>query len=370
MKEKTPHITTGMKLENKINVFSFSSQKKQRQELTENMYVMLSSGLDIATSLRIMMNENHSSYLQKSLAQVIEDISNGEPLWKAFENIDLLPSRFIRILKVGEENGVLSENLEIVIEQQKKESELGSRIRSAMMYPAIVFTITLIVAIVISWFVLPRISQVYKSVSIDLPPLTRGLIAFGDFIQNWGYIAIPSFIISLLLIFYLLFFNPKTKHIGERIILLIPGISKLIVEVEIARLGHILGNMLKIGTPIDVALEALLEVNSFHKYKIFYEELAKSISIGQSFSTFFVENQKISKVLPSSVRQIIIISEKSGNLPSAFVNLGTIYEKKFKLSSQVFFTLLEPILLIIVWIIVATVALAIITPLYSLIGNF
>lgn len=365
-----PQTKAGQKGTNWRNAFSFSTTKAQRSELTENMYVMLSSGLDIATSLRIMLNENHSGYMQKSLTTVLDDISNGAPLWKAFENIDLLPSRFIRILKVGEENGILSENLAIVIDQQKKESELGSRTRSALMYPAIVLSVTLIVSIVISWFVLPRIAQVYRSVNINLPPMTRALINFGEFIQVYGAIAIPAVLFTLALTVYFIFFFRRTKVIGEKIILSVPGLNKLIEQVEIARLGHILGNMLKIGTPIDVALEALLEVNTFHNYQDFYQALAKAITVGESFNSFFAQNIKLAGVLPSSVRQIIIISERSGNLPNAFVNLGKIYEKKFKLSSQIFFTLLEPILLIVVWIIVATVALAIITPLYSLIGNF
>lgn len=342
---------------------------KDKDYFMENLSMLLTSGMGITSALDSIRADIRSPRMKKEIAEISEDIGSGTPMWRALSNRRFVSPHVISLIKLGEESGRLSENLNVVVAEEEKNRLLKSKIRSAMMYPALVLALTFVIGVGIAWFILPRLATVFSQLRIELPFITKMLIGLGKFLGEWGFIVMPVFIAFAAAAVFFIFINKKTKYIGEEIIFRLPGINKLLKEVEVARFGFMLGTLLDAGLAINSALDSLAGVTSLRPYRNFYFYLKNSIEDGNSFSRSFDSYKDSGKLIPASVQHMIGSGEKSGNLSKTLLNVGNIYENKTETTTKNLTVLLEPVLLFIVWGGVVMVALAIILPIYSLIGG-
>jgi len=177
---------------------------QEKTALIENLALLLSSGLNVSAALLAVQEETKSKSLKLIISNVNTDVENGLTLWRALEKTDFFPDSIIALIRIGEESGRLSANLKIVSEQTEKNHKFRSQLRSAMMYPVFVLALTLIIAIGIAWFILPRLATVFSQLDITLPPITQIMINFGSFLGTYGYLVVPAFIFLLLLTIYFL----------------------------------------------------------------------------------------------------------------------------------------------------------------------
>ena len=221
----------------------------------------------------------------------------------------------------------------------------------------------------VSWFVLPKLSGVFSSMNVELPLFTRILISIGDFITAYGYFAIPAFIAFIVLLVFFLFIFPDTKHIGQAVLMVVPGVGKVMIEVELARSFYVFGTLLEAGIPIVRALESLKESATLRRYEKFFTEVTTRVKEGFSFQKCFEVIPHVNRLLPSTIQQMIISAEQSGRLGKTLLKIGETYEDKSEDTTKNLIILLEPIMLIVVWLMVAAIALAVVMPIYSLVGN-
>lgn len=224
----------------------------------------------------------------------------------------------------------------------------------------------IIVGTFTSWFVLPKLADVFISMGVELPFVTKVLVESGILLAKYGYIVVPFFLSFLLCIFYFIFSFPKTKFIGHTILFRTPFIKKIILHTEVARFGFLLGTMLQAGLPIVQALTAMPGTTTFKNYRLFYEYLIKEIAEGNSFKKSFTSYPSNKKLFPVTVRQMIIAGEKSGQLDKSLLHIGHIYEAKVEETAKNLPVILEPILLLIIGLGVAILAVGIIMPIYRL----
>ncbi|MFZ2834757.1 MAG: type II secretion system F family protein [Candidatus Moraniibacteriota bacterium] len=358
-----------VKKEKRHRIMLFLIPNEEKEYFIESLSMLFSSGMNIIMSLESIKKETRSAQMREIIDRLKEDVDAGLPIWKVLEEVKFFPSFIISLIMIGEKSGSLAKNLKAIAIQQKKDRVFNSKIRSAMMYPAFVLGLTLIVGIGIAWFILPRLTQVFDQLKIDLPLITRILIAFGKFIDHYGSIVIPSFVFGLILLFYFIFAFSKTKFIGQFLLFSVPAIRRLVQETELARMGYILGTLLKSGLPIRDAMTALTEASTFYKYKKLYVYLEHSVEDGNTFQQSFDGYKNSHKLVPATIQQMIMVGEESGQLPEMFISIGQNFEEKIENTTKNLTTLLEPILLVIVWLGVVAVALAVILPIYSLIGG-
>lgn len=353
-------------LETLQNLFS----GEEKNFFIENFAMLLTSGMNVVLGLEALEKEVRSTKMKEKIKSAREDIDGGSPIWKAFKQMDIFPEYAISLVRVGEESGKLSENLLVVASQMQKDRMFKTKVRSAMLYPAIVMSLTIFIGIAVAWFILPKLATVFTQLDVELPFVTRILIGFGEFIGEYGVIAVPIGVVILVLIGYILFSYKKTKHIGDEIMARFPGIKKLVKEVQIARLGFVLGNLLNAGLPVVRALESLVEATTSRKYRQFYSHLRVGVEEGKSFQKSFSEYKETNKLIPIPIQQMIIAAEQSGRLPDSLEKIGKDYEAKTEITTKNLVVVLEPIMLVVVWLGVVAVAMAVILPIYSLIGGF
>ena len=353
----------------KISIFANFGLGKEKEYFIEQLSMLLGAGMPVAVALSAIGKEIKSSRLKQIISVIGNDIESGSTISASLEKTGIFQQSTISLIRIGEQSGRLSENLKVVALQEQKDREFRSKISSAMMYPGFVFTLTIAVGLGIAWFILPRLATVFASLHAKLPLITVLLITFGTFLGKYGVFAIPSFIVVCLLLLFFVFMYKKTNFLGQTLLFHMPGISGLLQEVEIARFGSLLGNLLQAGLPVLDSLQSLAESTTFYRYKKLYLHIHEKIKEGNSFQKSFELYKNTHILIPVPIQQLVITAEQSGNLATTLIKIGEMYERKTEDSAKNISVLLEPVLLVIVWLGVVAVALAVILPLYSLLGN-
>ncbi|MEN9881422.1 MAG: hypothetical protein RLZZ308_605 [Candidatus Parcubacteria bacterium] len=364
--KQTPPPSRKVSDEKPISTFGLG---KERDHFIENLSMLVASGMSIMSALTSIVKEVKTDRMKAILNRVLSDIESGSPIWKAFDRTRLFKGYTISLIRLGEESGKLSENLKVVALEEEKEREFKSKVKSALMYPVFVLSLTLFIGIGISWFILPKLAKIFEDLKLTLPFITKVLIGFGVFLSKYGIIVVPIALAIGAGIMYLVFSYPKTKFIGEAIVFSIPGIKTLMMEVEVARFGYLLGTLLEAGLPVTKAIDSLANATEVLRYKKFYIYLRDSIDMGNSFQKSFALYVKINKILPEAVQQLVVSGEQSGNLNKTLIKIGQVLEAKSDTTTKNLTIIMEPILLVIVWAGVVMVAFAVILPIYSLVGG-
>lgn len=342
---------------------------KDKEYFIENVSMLVDSGTSIVDSLIGVRQDMRSKSTIRMIDYIIKEVENGSPFWKAINRLNVFSKHISSLIRIGEQSGRLAENLKMIALQEEKDRLFKSKFKSAMMYPVLILSLTVLVGAGIAWFILPRLASVFSSLRIELPAVTRGLIYLGIFFADYGHIFIPIFIIFFICLVYFLFFNLKTRFVGQTVLFYLPAIKEIVQQIEVSRFGFLLGTLLEAGVPITDALDSLRTSATIPTYSKFYSYLYDSIKEGNSFQKAFKKHQKANKYIAFSAQKMIISGEQSGRLSDVLIKIGHNYENRIEMTTKNLSTLLEPLLLVIVWLGVVAVALAVILPIYSLIGG-
>lgn len=353
----------------KLGYFDTFGLTKERDQFIENLSMLVLSGMPLSGALAAITRDTKNPQMKKILENILAELDAGSPLWKSFDRTNLFKGYTISLLRIGEESGKFAENLKVVSLQQEKERNLNSKVKSALMYPVFVLVLVVVIGLGISWFILPKLAKIFADLKLTLPFVTRVLIGFALFLQKHGIWFVPLSFTAAGSLFYIIFNNEKTKFLGEAFIYSVPGIKTLMMEVEVARFGYLLGTLLEAGIPITKAIDSLIGASDSIRYKRFYIHMKDSIEMGNSFQKTFASYPGVNKLIPQPMQQLVFSGEQSGNLTKTLIKIGQVLEEKSDTTTKNLTIIMEPILLVIVWAGVVMVAFAVILPIYSLVGG-
>ncbi len=341
---------------------------KEKAHFIENLAILLNSGLTIVDALKTIVLEIRLKPMKKLVGRIIDEVESGIPLWMAMDNQNFFSSYALALIRIGEESGSLSKNMEYLSVQQEKDRSLRSKVKMAMIYPSIVITLTVIITLGLAWFVLPQLVGVLLSLNAKLPLSTRVIIWIANFFKKNGAVAVPLTGVGFLFTFLVCRFTSLRGPV-QQFIFKTPGIGTMAKSATIARFGVILGSLLKAGVPLVESIKSMAEVTDTVYYRKFYVKLANEIEVGQSFGAAFASIKDTKKLLPASVQQLIVTGEKSGRISDMLMRVAEIYERKAEDAAQRLPVVLEPMLLLFIGGLVGTIAFSIIVPIYSIVGN-
>jgi type IV pilus assembly protein PilC len=299
---------------------------------------------------------------------VIDEVESGIALWQAMDNQSFFSPYALALIRIGEEAGSLSKNMEYLAVQQEKDRSLRSKVKMAMIYPSIVLTLTVCITLGLAWFVLPQLVGVLLSLNAELPFVTRVIIWVANFMKAHGIVAVPLFAVFTILLICVCKYT-ALKGPAQFAIFKIPGVGTMARSATIARFGVILGSLLKAGVPLVESIKSMADVTDTVYYQRFYYKLAASVEVGQSFASSFAAIKDTPRLIPASVQQLVITGEKSGKIADMLMRIADIYEKKAEEAAQRLPVVLEPMLLLFIGGLVGTIAFAIIVPIYSIVGS-
>ncbi len=342
---------------------------KDREYFVENLGMLMQSAVPVGEALASLQTTAHGRAMRQALQRMQADVDAGYNLADALERTGIVSRQTLALVRLGEASGHLVENLELAAQQEEKRHTFQSKVRSALIYPVFVMSLTVIVALGVAWFLLPKLAITFSQVQATLPLISKVMIGGGVFLREHGVIAVPVFLTFLALAGYVLFLAPATRHIGQSFLFALPGIGRLMREVEVAQFGYLLGTLLNAGLSITQALNLLADASTAQQYRRLYQTLAVSLGDGYSFRESLIRYRKSGKLLPPSVQQMVMAGERTGSLSKVLTTVGRTYEQKSDITTSNLEAVLEPILLVIVWVGVMLVAVAVIVPIYSLLGG-
>jgi type IV pilus assembly protein PilC len=358
---------------NKLNRKKRGSSKvtKAKRTFLDNLALLVSSGMGVNTSLRILEKNTQDKALKKTLYSMLVSVESGSSLSQTMDEHNFLPKFLISLIRIGEESGNLADKIRKTVISLDKDKKRKDQLRTALFYPLFVMSLVIILGVGVTTFILPRIGQVFENVNVKLPLMTKILIQVGNFLGTYWYIMVPAIFGTFILTILVLFVFPGTKKSGQWLMFHLPVFKDLIQMSEVSRFSYNLAMLLNSGIPITKALLSLAEIHDYYMYKEYTKSVAAYIQDGKSFHNSFGVNQKeTNKLFDFAVQEIITAGEESGKLPEVLEQIGERYEEEAEQISKNIAVLLEPALLIIVWLGVVFLAVSILLPIYSLVGNF
>jgi len=351
-----------------LSSLNYMGMGKERVGFISNLGTMMDAGLPLLDALRSLEMEAKNKQMKKLMNRIITAIELGSPLWRAMEAQYFFQPQQCAMVKVGEEAGNLTENLKYLTEQSEKDESLRSKVKTAMIYPVIIFVMLTAIIMGLGIFVLPNLIQVIYSLGVPLPFVTRMIIKFTNLFENHSMTIIPGFFGGSILLVILTKYT-SFKVIVQWFMFKIPGIGALLREATLSRFGVIMGGLLSAGLPVTDALDSVANVTPMVKYRKFYYELLEHIRLGDSFRTSFKLIKLSDKCFPTSVQQLVITGEQSGSLTRIMQKIAEIHDKKATNIAEKLPVILEPMLLLFIGSLVGTIALGILAPIYSIVGN-
>ena len=337
---------------------------KDKIVLTEQLSVMVKSGLTISRSLQVIGAESFNPKIQRMLHEIAAAVDGGSAFSEALQPYEnTFGSVYIQMVKAGEKGGKLDEVLIRLSEQLQKDADIRSKIRSALMYPVIVVALMIGVMVVIMVFVIPRLKDVFIGAGVELPMATQVLIAVSNFFVNFGWwIALAVVIASIL--FFVLLRYPTFALIWDTIKIRLPIYGPFAKRVYLARFSLSFASLLASGLPILEIMTTSRDVVNNRAYQEDITEAAKQVENGVSISTALHE----SPYFPNMIAQLVSIGEKSGSLEEIMWVIANFYEKEVDAITRNLSAALEPIIMVVLGIGVAFLMLAVLQPMYSLVN--
>ncbi len=317
--------------------------------------------LDSLTMLK--KQQTKSKPFSKILDQMITDIDSGQFLSTSLDRFrQIFGNLFINVIRVGEASGTLPENLNYIVEELQKGQSLNRKIKGAMVYPIIILIAVFVIVGILIFVVFPKILPLFKSLKVKLPLATRVLLFGYTFIsENWLLIIFGIFVIFIG--FWLMLKNKKIKFYLDYFLLKLPFIGSITTNINMANFTRTLSLLLKSGVKIVDSLETTANTLSNSVYQEELKKVATEISGGGQISQYLLKRPRL---FPIMLSQMIEVGENTGNLSQTLLYLNNFYETEVDEITKNLSTTLEPILLIIMGVIVGFVAIAIITPIYSI----
>lgn len=340
---------------------------KDKIVLTRNLAVMVKSGLTLDESLSILSEQSPSPRLGRILSKINERIQAGKTLSESMAEFPRIFDRlYVSIISAAERSGSLEQSLRYLADQQNQAYEIRVKIRNALFYPAVVITATFTVMLLLSLFVLPKITQLFASFKTELPATTRAVIAISDFLTN-NTLLVLIFVAFIVLILPFLLRSKSARPLTHRLLLRLP-VSKLFTRYfNLALFCRTLGTLLVAGVPINNAIEICSETMRNVLYAKVLRDVAAVQKTGESLGALLRQHPHL---FTPMVYRMIAVGEESGNLEEVLIFLADFHEREIDYTAKNLTNILEPLLLLTIGIAVALIAVSIISPIYQITGSF
>lgn len=333
---------------------------------TRNLAVMIGAGLALNKALSVLEEQSENKNFKTIIAEVANNVQAGKSFSECIgAHPDAFSDLYVNMVRIGETAGNLEEVLNGLADQMKKDHDIVSRVRGALMYPAVIFIVMLIVGYLMMVLVVPKLAATFLDIGAELPMSTKILILLSNIMLNYWYLAIGG-VIGLIYVMRLVLRTAGGKKGVDAIILRMPIIKGLSRKLNSARMCRTLGILVDSGVPIVKALEILSKTLSNH---YFSESLSNAALEIQKGKTLFESLKKYSGVYPPLVMQMIAVGEETGSLTKVLSKLAEFYEDEVNELTKNLSTIIEPIMMVIIGTGVGFFALSMITPMYSVMNN-
>jgi type IV pilus assembly protein PilC len=328
-----------------------------------HLKTMVKAGLSLVDSLKILSQEIENKKLKKIIEEIKLGVEKGKQLSEMLQIYPkVFPVIYVSMIAAGETAGKMEESLEQVAIQMKKSHELTSKIRGAMMYPAVILVAMVGISIEIVFFVLPKLMVMFNDFNAELPIPTKILIFIVDSGQKYGLLMLFA-VIAIGILIYIALKNAKVKKALHSLNLKLPIFGLIVKKINLARFTMTLSSLLESTIPIIEAVKICSQVVGNRIYKQNLSDVSDALKKGDPLSESLA---KYPRTFPPMVTEMIMVGEQSGKTEDMLNELSEYYSNEVDNTMKNFTTIIEPVIILIMGAAVAGIAVAVIMPMYSL----
>lgn len=338
----------------------------ERINFCHHLALMLKAGVPIIEGVEILETETASQKFKKLIRQLIGELEKGKSLSSVLIQEKFFNPNHLAILKSGESSGKIIESLKRIANDLKRDYQIKKKIKSAMSYPIIILLTLVGISTFILMFVLPKVGEVFRQMNVPLPLPTKILLG-ASFLLNHYFLIVLALVFTLAVVLFIFFtFTEMGPLLLGKIVAHLPVIKQIIYELNMARFIRSLSSLMFSGVPITEALNSAGAVFAGTSYQKAINDIQEKVSRGITLATAFQDYQKIFGGL---LVKMFSVGERSGQLAEVLDDLALFYEGEVESKLESFTTIIEPLLMLLVGLGVGAMILAIIGPIYQMIGQ-
>lgn len=348
-----------------IKQVTFRSRKVRADEIVifaRQLATMVEAGIPIIQGLDALQEQVTHPLFKKVLINVRDDIQHGTSLSAAFaKHPNVFDVLFINMVKVGETGGVLSAVLDRISLYLEKTLRLKRKVKSALIYPAVVVTMAIIITIVLLVKVVPTFAGIYTSFNRDLPVMTQILINVSEGLKRYLLWLIGG-VVAIGIAIKQWHGTEKGALVIDRAVLRIPIFGELMRKVAISRFSRTLATLIQSGVPILESLEIVGKTIGNRVLELVVEDVKNSVREGESLSGPLAKGG----VFPPMVTRMIAIGEKSGQMEKMLLKIAEFYDDQVDAAVEGLTSIIEPLIIGFLGIVIGFIVIALFLPILTI----
>lgn len=362
VKEKAP--SKGLHMELSLEIFNHI-KTVEKITFARNLGAMLNAGLALSRALSVLERQSHNKALKKILTSLIAEVDKGSTFSDALaQHPKVFPKIFVSMVRAGEQSGTLAEALHVISTQMDKTYQLERRVKGALIYPSIIVGIMILIGVLMMVFVVPTLMKTFTELEVELPMSTRLVLFVSDMFQNYGLIVLLVLVAAVAgLVRWAR--TDAGKKVLHAFYLKLPLIGGLVQETNAARTARTMSSLLSAGVDVVEAVGITAGVVQNVYFKGVLERAGEAIKKGDLMSKIFADS---TKYYPVFMSEMMSVGEETGKTGEMLMGVAQYYEDDVEQKTKDMSTVIEPFLMVIIAAGVGFFALAMISPMYSLVN--
>lgn len=335
---------------------------------TRQLSTMISAGVPLTRSLATLQTQTDNKYFRQVLNGIMKEVESGQPLGDTLAKYpNVFSDVYINMVKAGEAGGILDEILKRLAAQVEQDSSMRKKIKSAMMYPTVIFGITIIAFFGIMMLVIPKLGKIIEDLGgpdAELPVYTQAMLGASKFMQS-NAILIFLIFMGAGYAFKRYIKTPKGKLQWHGVLLRIPIIKSLIMKIAIARFARTFASLMSAGVAVLDALEVTGGAIGNKVIENELKEAAKAVKNGKQLSEPLAQSPHFPAIVP----QMLAIGEETGQIDTILIKVADFYEEEVETTIDGLSSLIEPLMIVVLGGMVGLIAASVMGPIASLSKN-
>jgi type IV pilus assembly protein PilC len=346
--------------------FSLGGRVKDKDIVifTRQFATMIDAGLPLVQALDILSAQVENKALGRTLQQVKVDVESGATYADALKKHPKIFSElYVNMVAAGEAGGILDTILNRLAAYIEKAMKLKKKVKSAMVYPAVVTSIAVLVIAIIMIFVVPTFSKMFTQLGGTLPFPTRIVINMSNFIGGIGGLFVFGAIVAIIVFIVHVRRTEKGKYITDSMMLKLPIFGILFNKVAVAKFTRTLGTLVSSGVPILDGLEITAKTSGNKVIEYAIMEVRKGVVAGKTLAEPITK----AKVFPPMVTHMIAVGESTGALDAMLAKVADFYDDEVDAAVSNLTAMMEPLLMVFLGGAVGFIVVAMYLPIFKLI---
>lgn len=342
--------------------FSGLPSSRQITHFTRELAILLGAGLPLDQSLALLKNDAGSTKLQRLIGAVAEEIGNGKSLNEAMAlQGGAFPPIYTNMVRIGEASGSLETVLKRIAETRERAEKLSSKALSQMLYPCLLVLMAIAAVVIMLTFVVPRFKDMIMQQGSEVPEQARLVIATSDWLVDNGYTLLIA-TGSLIVLGAFAWQQGWGRRAIEDLLLRLPLVGHVMRLNLTVRFCRTLGVMLENGVEMHAAMKLVRDVIGNRHASDVIDQSYDALRKGRSF----LEPIAKSALFPPVVVNMLRVGEETGNLTSACLHMADMFEDKMETAVQRTFTVLEPVVILLVSVFIGGIVVSIFSAVISM----